>query len=249
MIPDATGDETTPTARHDGASHRILPNMPDSLLPLHLRLFLALLARVDYTDLERIQFTIPITELLPHQRAAIVEGSSTDLALKQMSQNVLSIRLHIEEPERDAFGSWNLISTVTYDGERGTVRVTFTEEAMPYLLLLHHGGNYLSADLHELCQLRPVAAQYLYGLLQEHGNFLHPSVDRDQLQLLLGRPQGEPHKRTLGQPEGLPQGLEQLKATTLPFAYEVYQDRQLVKHINVVFPNKTDKSFVFSRKK
>jgi hypothetical protein len=117
------------------------------------------------------------------------------------------------------------------------VRFKFTGDILPYLLRLHQGGNYPLADLNELLELRPADAQHLFGLLQEHGTFRHPAIDRDQLQVLLGRAP----KRPSGPPPAHSQAREELQPTALPFVYELHRDGRLFKNMRLVFPNKTDR--------
>ncbi|MBO0360841.1 replication initiation protein [Hymenobacter sp. BT186] len=243
MIPDPTADETSLLALQNKA----LLNDGYSFLPLHIRLFVFLLAQIDYDNLERNQFFVPTALLLPGQSEDIVHGDSSARALDQMCRDVIGIKLHVET-FRDVRGQrrrkvkpvvtyMNLISVAAFDGGLGGVLVKFTKDIMPYLLQLHQGGNYPLADLDELLRLGPTDAQPLFELLQEFGHFSHPKIDLDQLARLLKRAQPKQHTK-------LQQTLEEVQPTALPFVYEQYQEKQLSERFRVMFPDKTSRKKV-----
>ncbi len=84
--------DTTPEKRV--AQHNALINARFSLVPLQMRLFVALLSRIDFNDVDFKEHFIPLDELVFERR-----GGSAYEQVDEMCKGLASFTLYIEELE------------------------------------------------------------------------------------------------------------------------------------------------------
>jgi hypothetical protein len=135
------------------AQHNALVNARFSFAPLQMRLFLALLSRIEFNDVDFKEHFVPASELVFERH-----GGSAYMQIDEMCNNITSIKLYIELLEegthkrrrRPKYDYIPLMAKAGYDGELGGVVATFNPLIMPYLLQLRENGNFTLAALDDL---------------------------------------------------------------------------------------------------
>jgi hypothetical protein len=220
------------------AQHNALINARFSMLPLQMRLFVAMLAQQDFDQAEFREHFIPIGDLLLDNR-----GGSGYAKVHEMCEAIVDYKIYIEELEpatrrrskQPAFTYINLISKARYDPQSGGVLASFNTDALPYLLQLRECGNFTLADLKEVQKLRSPTALRIYWLLKEYAKFGKRTMTVSQLRFVLDIAEHEyPQFRSL-KAKVLEVAREQLSVTDVPFTYEVERLGKIAQRVTFIF--------------
>lgn len=220
------------------AQHNALVNARFSFVPLQMRLFLALLARISLDDTEFKEHVIPISELLFERH-----GGSAYQQLDEMCDDITSFKLYIEILEdgtrkrrrRPKYDYIPLMAKAGYDGDMGGIVAAFNPLIMPYLLQLRESGNFTLADLDELRKLKSPSSVRIYWLLKEYSDFGQRTVTPEQLRFMLNIAENEYPRFSNFKARVLDRAQLELARTDMPFTYELERQNQLVQRIKFLF--------------
>ncbi|MDF7815355.1 replication initiation protein [Hymenobacter sp. YC55] len=231
-----SADENLPDTQL--AQHNALINARFSMLPLQMRLFVAMLAQQDFDQTDFREHFIPIGDLLLDNR-----GGSGYAKVHEMCEAIVDFKIYIEELEsatrrrskQPVFTFINLISKAKYDPQSGGVLASFNADALPYLLQLRECGNFTLADLSEVQKLRSPTALRIYWLLKEYAKFGKRTMTVPQLRFVLDIADHEyPQFRSL-KAKVLEVAREQLSVTDVPFTYEVERQGKIAQRVTFMF--------------
>ena len=214
--------------------HNALINARFSFVPLQMRLFLALLARIEFDDTDFREHFVPFSEIGFTDRG----GSSYQL-LEEVCEKLTSFTLYIEELEpvtrrrrkRPNYKFISLMDTVEYQGDRGGVLASFNPSIMPYLLQLRESGNFTTAALAELRKLKSPYALRIYWLLKEYADFGQRTLSLEQLRFMLDIAENEYPRFSNFKARVLDKAQSELAATDMPFTFELERQNQIVQKI------------------
>ncbi|UOQ69898.1 replication initiation protein [Hymenobacter volaticus] len=214
--------------------HNALINARFSFVPLQMRLFLALLARIEFEDTDFREHFVPFSEIGFTDRG----GSSYQL-LEEVCEKLTSFTLYIEELEpgtrrrrkRPNYKFISLMDTVEYQGDRGGVLASFNPSIMPYLLQLRESGNFTTAALAELRKLKSPYALRIYWLLKEYADFGQRTLSLEQLRFMLDIAENEYPRFSNFKARVLDKAQSELAATDMPFTFELERQNQIVQKI------------------
>lgn len=220
------------------AQHNALINARFSFLPLQMRLFLALLARIEFEDTDFQEHLIPLSELVFDRR-----GGSAYEQVDEMCKKLTSFTLYIEELEettrrrrkKPGFTYLPLMSEARYAPELGGVVASFNPKIMPYLLQLRQSGNFTLAALDELRKLKSPHSLRIYWLLKEYADFGQRTVTLEQLRFVLNIAEEEYPRFSNFKRFVLERAREELAGTDLPFTFELERQNQIVQRIKFLF--------------
>ena len=220
------------------AQHNALVNARFSFVPLQMRLFLALLARISLEDTEFKEHIIPVNELLFERH-----GGSAYQQLDEMCDDITSFKLYIEILEdgtrkrrrRPKYDYIPLMAKAGYDGDLGGIVAAFNPLIMPYLLQLRESGNFTLADLDELRKLKSPSSVRIYWLLKEYSDFGQRTVTPEQLRFMLNIAENEYPRFSNFKARILDRAQLELARTDMPFTYELERQNQLVQRIKFLF--------------
>lgn len=229
-------DESLPETQL--AQHNALINARFSMLPLQMRLFVAMLARQDFNQAEFREHFIPIGDLLLDNR-----GGSGYAQVHLMCEAIVDFKIYIEELEpatrrrskQPAFTFINLISKARYDPKEGGVVASFNSDALPYLLQLRECGNFTLADLKQVQKLRSPTALRIYWLLKEYATFGQRTMTVPQLRFVLDIEAHQYPQFRSFKAEILEVAREQLSVTDVPFTYEVERQGRIAQRVTFLF--------------
>lgn len=220
------------------AQHNALINARFSMLPLQMRLFVAMLARQDFDQGEFRDHFIPIGELLLDNR-----GGSGYAKVHEMCEAIVDFKIYIEELEpvtrrrskQPVFTFINLVSKARYDPKQGGVLASFNADAMPYLLQLRECGNFTLADLKEVQKLRSPTALRIYWLLKEYATFGKRTLTVPQLRFVLDIADHQYPQFRSFKAEVLEVARQHLSVTDVPFTYEVERQGKIAQRVTFMF--------------
>ena len=220
------------------AQHNALVNARFSFVPLQMRLFLALLARISLDDTEFKEHVIPVSELLFERH-----GGSAYQQLDEMCDDITSFKLYIEILEdgtrkrrrRPKYDYIPLMAKAGYDGDLGGIVAAFNPLIMPYLLQLRESGNFTLADLDEIRKLKSPSSVRIYWLLKEYSDFGQRTVTPEQLRFMLNIAENEYPRFSNFKARILDRAQLELARTDMPFTYELERQNQLVQRIKFLF--------------
>ncbi|RZK35902.1 MAG: RepB family plasmid replication initiator protein [Hymenobacter sp.] len=220
------------------AQHNALINARFSFVPLQMRLFLALLSRIEFNDVDFGEHFVPFSELVYERH-----GGSAYEQIDDMCNNITSFKLYIELLEegtnkrrrRPKYDYIPLMAKAGYDGERGGVVATFNPLIMPYLLQLRENGNFTLAALDELRKLKSPDSARIYWLLREYANFGERTISISQLRFLLDIAENEYPRFSNFKVRILDKAQIELAKTDMPFTYELERQNQIVQQIRFLF--------------
>lgn len=220
------------------AQHNALVNARFSFAPLQMRLFLALLSRIEFNDVDFKEHFVPASELVFERH-----GGSAYMQIDEMCNNITSIKLYIELLEegthkrrrRPKYDYIPLMAKAGYDGELGGVVATFNPLIMPYLLQLRENGNFTLAALDELRKLKSPDSARIYWLLREYANFGERTISLSQLRFILDLTENEYPRFSNFKVRILDKAQNELAKTDMPFTYEVERQNQIVQEIKFLF--------------
>jgi plasmid replication initiation protein len=220
------------------AQHNALVNARFSFAPLQMRLFLALLSRIEFNDVDFKEHFVPASELVFERH-----GGSAYMQIDEMCNNITSIKLYIELLEegtykrrrRPKYDYIPLMAKAGYDGELGGVVATFNPLIMPYLLQLRENGNFTLAALDELRKLKSPNSARIYWLLREYADFGERTISLSQLRFMLDLAENEYPRFSNFKVRILDKAQTELAKTDMPFTYELERQNQIVQEIKFLF--------------
>ncbi|QKG59175.1 replication initiation protein (plasmid) [Hymenobacter sp. BRD128] len=218
--------------------HNALINARFGILPLQMRLFLALLSRIKFDDTSFKEHFIPASEIVFDRH-----GGSAYQQIQEMCDDITSLKLYIELLEegtrkrqrRPKFDYIPLMAKAGYDGERGGVVAAFNPIIMPYLLQLQESGNFTMAELAELRKLKSPNSVRFYWLLKEYADFGNRTLSLQQLRYMLDIAEHEYPRFSNFKARILDPAQNELAGTDIPFTYELKRANQKVKDIKFLF--------------
>jgi plasmid replication initiation protein len=227
------------------AQHNALVNARFSFVPLQMRLFLALLSRIRFDDVEFKEHVIPVSELVFERH-----GGSAYQQIDEMCDEITSFKLYIEllddttrkRRRRPKYDYIPLMAKAGYDGELGGVVATFNPLIMPYLLQLRESGNFTLADLDELRKLKSPSSVRIYWLLKEYSDFGQRTITTEQLRFMLNIAENEYPRFSNFKARILDRAQVELSSTDMPFTFELERQNQLVQRIKFLFGYSTTKA-------
>ncbi|MGI4740789.1 MAG: replication initiation protein [Janthinobacterium lividum] len=216
------------------AQHNALINARFSFLPLQMRLFLALLARIEFEDADFKEHFVPVSELVFDRR-----GGSAYEQIDEMCEKLTQFTLYIEDLEEGTrrrrkkpnYQYLPLMSKAEYRGDLGGVLAIFNPLIMPYLLQLRQSGNFTTAALAQLRKLKSPYSLRIYWLLKEYADFGRRTMSVDQLRFVLNIAEHEYPRFSSLKARVLDRAQDELASTDLPFTFELERESQVVKRI------------------
>ena len=216
------------------AQHNALINARFSFLPLQMRLFLALLARIEFEDADFKEHFVPVSELVFDRR-----GGSAYEQVDEMCEKLTQFTLYIEDLEEGTrrrrkkpnYQYLPLMSKAEYRGDLGGVLAIFNPLIMPYLLQLRQSGNFTTAALAQLRKLKSPYSLRIYWLLKEYADFGRRTMSVDQLRFVLNIAEHEYPRFSSLKARVLDKAQNELASTDLPFTFELERESQVVKRI------------------
>jgi plasmid replication initiation protein len=216
------------------AQHNALINARFSFLPLQMRLFLALLARIEFEDADFKEHFVPVSELVFDRR-----GGSAYEQVDEMCEKLTQFTLYIEDLEEGTrrrrkkpnYQYLPLMSKAEYRGDLGGVLAIFNPLIMPYLLQLRQSGNFTTAALAQLRKLKSPYSLRIYWLLKEYADFGRRTMSVDQLRFVLNIAEHEYPRFSSLKARVLDKAQDELAGTDLPFTFELERESQVVKRI------------------
>jgi plasmid replication initiation protein len=220
------------------AQHNALVNARFSFVPLQMRLFLALLSRIEFNDVDFKEHFVPASELVFERH-----GGSAYAQIDEMCSDITSLKLYIELLEegtskrrrRPKYDYIPLMAKAGYDGELGGVVAAFNPLIMPYLLQLRENGNFTLAALEELRKLKSPDSARIYWLLREYADFGERTISLSQLRFMLDIAENEYPRFSNFKVRVLDKAQTELAQTDMPFTYELERHNQIVQEIKFLF--------------
>lgn len=219
------------------AQHNALVNARFTFDPLQMRLFLALLGRIEFEDVDFKEHLIPFSELV-----ANFDGGSSYQHINQMCLKLVTFNIYIEELEpltrrrskKPAYRYIPLMAEAAYAPEKGGVIAVFNPLIIPYLLQLRASGNFTMAKLAELSKLKSAYALRIYWLLKEYAAFGERTITVQQLRFLLDIADHEYPRFGSFKARVLGPVQKELADTDLPFTFELERRNQIVQQIKFI---------------
>jgi hypothetical protein len=212
-----------------------LINARFALTTLEMRLFMAMLARIDRADSEFHELRIPVTEVVA------VSGrrpSSNDYAqLKDMCALLASRVIYVERPSKKkakrggqaleevapSFSNTPLMAYADYSSEERALVVRFNDRVREHLLQLND-GNFTQAQLMQLLKLKSAHSYRIYWLLKQYGSFGTRTIRVDELKRVLDL-EGQYKQFPLFKLRVLDRAQQELAQTNLAFDYELIRGK------------------------
>jgi hypothetical protein len=212
-----------------------LINARFALTTLEMRLFMAMLARIDRADSEFHELHIPVTEVVA------VSGrrpSSNDYAqLKDMCALLASRVIYVERPSKKkvkrggqaleevapSFSNTPLMAYADYSSEERALVVRFNDRVREHLLQLND-GNFTQAQLMQLLKLKSAHSYRIYWLLKQYGSFGTRTIRVDELKRVLDL-EGQYKQFPLFKLRVLDRAQQELAQTNLAFDYELIRGK------------------------
>jgi hypothetical protein len=212
-----------------------LINARFALTTLEMRLFMAMLARIDRADNEFHELRIPVTEVVA------VSGrrpSSNDyVQLKDMCALLASRVIYVERPSKKkakrggqaldeiapSFSNTPLMAYADYSSEERALVVRFNDRVREHLLQLND-GNFTQAQLMQLLKLKSAHSYRIYWLLKQYGSFGTRTIRVDELKRVLDL-EGQYKQFPLFKLRVLDRAQQELAQTNLAFDYELVRGK------------------------
>lgn len=220
------------------AQHNALINARFSFVPLQMRLFVALLARIDFDDVDFKEHFIPLDELVFERR-----GGSAYEQVDDMCKGLASFTLYIEELEektrkrrrKPSYTYIPLMAEAGYRADLGGVVASFNPKIMPYLLQLRESGNFTTADLQQLLKLKSPQSLRIYWLLKEYAGFGKRTISVEDLRFVLGIEEHEYPRFSNFKARVLDKAQTEIAETDIPFTYELEREGKTVARVKFLF--------------
>ena len=209
-----------------------LVNARFALTTLEMRLFMAMLSRIQRDDTEFSEMRIPVTEVIALSGR---RPSSNDYQqLKDMCSLLASRVLYIERPsqkkrsnksveEAPSFSNTPLMAYADYSSEERALVVRFNDRVREHLLQLNE-GNFTQAQLMQLLKLKSAHSYRIYWLLKQYGSFGSRTVRIDDLKHLLDL-EGQYKQFPLFKLRVLDRAQLELAQTNLAFEYDLMRGK------------------------
>lgn len=223
------------------AQHNALVNARFSFMPMQMRLFVALLTRIDFNDEEFQPQFIPFEELI-HAKGK--KGGASYEAIAEMCRDITKFTVHIEDLEegtrrrrkKPVYLNRPLMAQADYHGEMGGVIASFNPLIMPYLLQLRESGNFTTAEAAQLYKLKSPHSLRIYFMLKEYGDFGKRAMTVDQLRFALDIGEQEYREFKNLKVRILDKAQSEIAATDIPFTYDVEREGRTATRIVFEFP-------------
>ena len=211
-----------------------LVNARFALTTLEMRLFMAMLARINREDTEFHELRIPVTEVVALSGR---RPSSNDYQqLKDMCALLASRVIYIERPskkktkrtgqtteEAPSFSNTPLMAYADYSSEERALVVRFNDRVREHLLQLND-GNFTQAQLMQLLKLKSAHSYRIYWLLKQYGSFGTRTIRVDELKRVLDL-EGQYKQFPLFKLRVLDRAQQELSQTNLAFQYELIRGK------------------------
>ncbi|OWP61524.1 hypothetical protein CDA63_18995 [Hymenobacter amundsenii] len=228
--------ENTPERRI--SQHNALINARFSFVPLQMRLFVALLSRIDFDDVDFKEHLVPLDELIFDRR-----GGSAYEQVDEMCKGLTSFTLYIEELEEKTrkrgrkpnYTYIPLMAEAGYRADLGGVVASFNPKITPYLLQLRESGNFTMADMQEVLKLKSPQSVRIYWLLKEYSGFGRRTISVDDLRFVLGIEEHEYPRFSNFKARILDKAQSEIGETDIPFTYELEREGKTVARIKFLF--------------
>ncbi|MBG8556139.1 replication initiation protein [Hymenobacter guriensis] len=228
---DATPDKRV-------AQHNALINARFSFVPLQMRLFVSLLSRIDFEDVDFKEHFIPLDELVFERR-----GGSAYEQVDEMCKGLASFTLYIEELEektrkrrrKPSYTYIPLMAEAGYRADLGGVVASFNPKIMPYLLQLRECGNFTTADMQQVLKLKSPQSLRIYWLLKEYAGFGRRTISVEDLRFVLGIEEHEYPRFSNFKARVLDKAQSEIAETDIPFTYELEREGKTVARIKFLF--------------
>ena len=230
-VPDATGKLVV--------QHNALVNARFDLTTVEMRLFMAMLARINRADTEFREFQVPLREITALSGRRL--SGKDYLEVESMCSQLVTRVLHIERPgveprtrgnrsRRHApdFDKIPLMAYAKYRGEEGVLLVRFNDEVMPYLLQLQR--NFTKVQLVQLLKIKSPHSYRIYWLLKEYSAFGTRTLGVEELKAMLSL-EGQYKQFPLFRMRVLDRARDEMMHTDLPFDYELIREGKAVTKI------------------
>jgi plasmid replication initiation protein len=220
------------------AQHNALINARFSFVPLQMRLFVALLSRIDFDDVDFKEHFIPLEELVFDRR-----GGSAYEQVDEMCKGLTSFTLYIEELEektrkrrrKPSYTYIPLMAEAGYRADLGGVVASFNPKIMPYLLQLRESGNFTTADIKQVLKLKSPQSLRIYWLLKEYAGFGRRTISVEDLRFILGIEEHEYPRFSNFKARVLDKAQSEIAETDIPFTYELEREGKTVARIKFLF--------------
>ncbi|MCB2380411.1 replication initiation protein [Hymenobacter sp. BT635] len=220
------------------AQHNALINARFSFVPLQMRLFVALLSRIDFEDVDFKEHFIPLEELVFDRR-----GGSAYEQVDEMCKGLASFTLYIEELEENtrkrrrkpSYTYIPLMAEAGYRADLGGVSASFNPKIMPYLLQLRESGNFTIADMQQVLKLKSPQSLRIYWLLKEYAGFGRRTISVEDLRFVLGIEEHEYPRFSNFKARVLDKAQSEIGETDIPFTYELEREGKTVARIKFLF--------------
>ncbi|WP_375436402.1 replication initiation protein [uncultured Hymenobacter sp.] len=220
------------------AQHNALINARFSFVPLQMRLFVALLSRIDFDDVDFKEHFIPLEELVFDRR-----GGSAYEQVDEMCKGLTSFTLYIEELEektrkrrrKPSYTYIPLMAEAGYRADLGGVVASFNPKIMPYLLQLRESGNFTTADIQQVLKLKSPQSLRIYWLLKEYAGFGRRTISVEDLRFILGIEEHEYPRFSNFKARVLDKAQSEIAETDIPFTYELEREGKTVARIKFLF--------------
>lgn len=211
-----------------------LINARFALTTLEMRLFMAMLARVNRDDTEFHELSIPVTEVVALSGR---RPSSNDYQqLKDMCALLASRVIYVERPskkkpkrvgqnaeEAPSFSNTPLMAYADYSSEERALVVRFNDRVREHLLQLND-GNFTQAQLMQLLKLKSAHSYRIYWLLKQYGSFGTRTIRVDELKRVLDL-EGQYKQFPLFRLRVLDRAQHELSQTNLAFHYDLIRGK------------------------
>jgi len=216
------------------AQHNALINARFSFVPLQMRLFLALLARIEFDDIEFREHFVSFNEIGFEDR-----GGSSYQQLQEVCKTLPSFTLYLEKlvpgtrkrSKQPVFEVISLMAKTEYRPDLGGIIAIFNPLIMPYLLQLRETGNFTTAALAELHKIKTPSALRIYWLLKEYATFGERTLSLEQLRFILDIAKDEYPRFSNFKARVLDKAQKELASTDMPFSYALERQNQIVQRI------------------
>jgi hypothetical protein len=214
--------------------HNALVNARFDLTTTEVRLFLAMLSRVQRTDTTFAKCEVGVREIL--DQASSQNYGHVRKVLEKFASRLITIETLTpggRRPRQRKYSVIPLLARADYLEGEGLLVLRFNDELHDYLLELH--DNFTKAQLTELLKLKSAPSYRIYWLLREYASFGKRTIEVGELKAILGLSEGYDSRFNNFRRRVLERAREELATTDLPFTYSTLSKGRLVTHIEFHF--------------
>jgi len=165
--------------------HNHLVNAKFDMSTYEMRLFIALLSRLNKSDTEFSECQIHLTDFIERAKGGKTYQMVKDACLS-LSKKVIQIESLVENKKGDMrkkFIVLPLMAMAAYQEGEATITAQFNNKLKPYLLNL--AGNFTQAEIKQLFRLKSFYSYRLYWLLKQHQTFGERYIEITELRDML----------------------------------------------------------------